>query len=304
MKKKLESFFLLSDSHVGNASIGIEDFKIALKNMKKIDQSATLIHLGDLTNYGDALYLNSMLSDIYKYFVDPMILLGNHDVRGRKNGLSEVVDEDGWLDFWKVYWNVDKDSLEDSRCNAFQQAKKVINHFQKETFTKTLYHEYDYENSIVFALCTEKPLKDSCYLSNEQLKALQKAATKAKNHSKLLLVLSHQALNYTHSGSNDYRGFGPQNNSLEKILSHYQNVLFLSGHIHNGLENAKIIKKKYGYLIDTPSFCYPDNGLKEKSIGYYVKVLEKEIKFIPYYFGSVQNKDYKKLENYAQGVYF
>lgn len=304
MKKKLKTFFLLSDSHVGNAAIGMEDFKVALKNMKEIDKSANLIHLGDLTNYGDALYLDSMLSDIYSDFANPMILLGNHDVRGKKNGLSEVIDADGWLDFWKVYWDVDKDSLEDSRCNAFQQTKNIMNHFQKESSTNTLYQEYDYENSIVFALCTEKPLKDSCYLSNEQLKALDKAATKAKDHSKLLLVLSHQALNHTHPGSDEYRGFGPQNDLLEKILSRYQNILFLSGHIHNGLGNTMIIKKKYGSLVDIPSFCYPDNGLMEKSIGYYVEIQENSVQFTPYYLGSIQNNEYKKLEAYTQEIYF
>lgn len=292
-KKNIKNFFLISDSHVGNSSVGLEDLTISLKNMKKIDSGANLIHLGDITNYGDSVYLNSCLHEIEIYFPKSIVIFGNHDVRGRKNGLSNTVDADGWLDFWKVNWNINKDKLSDKRLSGFSQAKDLFHSYNKKFFGA-----YEYEKCFIFALNTERPLKDSCYLTNKQINLLKDTIDLAQKKQKTLFIISHQALNNTHKGSSEYGGFGPQNDLLEELLHDSKNIIFWSGHIHNGLDNIQILKKNYGYLVDVPSFCYPDNGVLEKGIGYYVSIEENKIIIEPYFLGNIINENYKKLIEY------
>lgn len=297
MSGKLEGFFLISDSHVGNSAVGMEDLAIALKNMKKINKKANLFHLGDLTNYGDSIYTKSCLTEISNFFPEAIITLGNHDVRGRKNGLAENVDNDGWIDFWKVFWDSKKDTLNDPRFNSFNQVKSIFSSFNKKNFG-----EYEYDNCLIFSLCTERPLKDSCYLTRKQLNSLEKTIEKSKKEKKTVFILSHQALNNTHSGSNDFRGFGPQNSQVEAILNKAKNIVFFSGHIHNGIGCNQIIKKKFGFLVDTPSFSYPENGLIEKGIGYYITLEKNKIRIEPYFLGNIVNETYKKLEKYTISI--
>lgn len=297
MSGKLEGFFLISDSHVGNSAVGMEDLAIALKNMKKINKEANLFHLGDLTNYGDSIYTKSCLTEISNFFPEAIITLGNHDVRGRKNGLAENIDNDGWIDFWKVFWDSKKDTLNDPRFNSFNQVKSIFSSFNKKTFG-----EYEYDNCLIFSLCTERPLKDSCYLTKNQLNSLEKTIEKSKKEKKIVFILSHQALNNTHFGSNDFRGFGPQNSQVEAILNKAKNIVFFSGHIHNGIGCNQIIKKKFGFLVDTPSFSYPENGLMEKGIGYYIALEKSKIRIEPYFLGNIVNETYKKLEKYTTSI--
>ncbi|EFT95513.1 metallophosphoesterase family protein [Enterococcus faecalis] len=293
----LESFFLISDSHVGNSAVGMEDFVIALRNMKKINKETNLFHLGDLTNYGDSIYMANCLTEISYFFPEAIITLGNHDVRGRKNGLAEKVDNDGWIDFWKVFWDSKKDTLNDPRFNSFNQVKSIFFSCNKKTFG-----EYEYDNCLIFSLCTERPIKDSCYLTKNQLDSLEKTIEKSKKEKKIVFILSHQALNNTHIGSNDFHGFGPQNDQVEAILNKGKNIVFFSGHIHNGIGKNQIIKKNFGFLVDTPSFCYPESGLMEKGVGYYITLEENNIKIEPYFFGNIVNEIYKKLEEYIISI--
>lgn len=295
--KNTENFFLISDTHVGNSSVGLEDFTIALKNMKKIDSEANLIHLGDITNYGDSVYLNSCLHELELYFPESIVLFGNHDVRGRKNGLSEVSDAEGWLDFWKVNWNPMEDQLSDNRLLGFSQAKDLF-----YSYNKKMFGSYEYEDYFIFALNTEIPLKDSCYLKSKQINLLNNTINIAQNKQKPLFIFSHQALNDTHKGSNEDGGFGPQNDLVEELLRNSKNTIFCSGHIHNGLGNAQILKKDHGYLLDVPSFCYPNNGELEKGIGYYVKFEENKILIKSYFFGNVMNENYTELSKYNQTI--
>lgn len=155
-------------------------------------------------------------------------------------------------------------------------------------------------------LSTEKPLKDMCSLSPKQLNWLEEGlkAARKEDPKKPIFVFSHQALNGTHLRSEEYGGFGDESEEVLNILNKFSNVIFLSGHIHNGLGVAQELTLPFGYAFDLASYCWPDNGLMEKSIGYYVKAKDNTVTFTPYFLGDLENKEMRSLPLYEKKLTF
>ncbi|MBQ4266589.1 MAG: metallophosphoesterase [Clostridia bacterium] len=93
------------------------------------------------------------------------------------------------------------------------------------------------------------------YISNKQIKWLKSEMKKAAKLDKPIFVICHWPINMTHGlpvswGDDDYDdmtgGIGEQSAKVNKILQKYKNVVYISGHIHNGLSNADT-KAKLGY---------------------------------------------------------
>ena len=125
-------------------------------------------------------------------------------------------------------------------------------------------------------LNTEKALKDSAYLSEEQLVWLEEKLD-GQDQQKPVFVCIHQALNDSHYRSNLYKGFGDADERVKEILKNYPQAVFLSGHIHNGFGVASVIDREYGTLVDVPSFNESENGYTEAGSGYQVNIYPDKI---------------------------
>lgn len=82
----------------------------------------------------------------------------------------------------------------------------------------------------------------------------------------------HQALNYTHSGSMNYNGFGDQDEAMKEILKKHPETILITGHIHNPFGTVEIMDSLYGTLVDVPVFT-------SKGLGYEVYVYDTEAVF-------------------------
>lgn len=301
MSKKI---FILADTHLGGNEVKTPDFIQALKNMRAIAPEASLFHLGDFTNFSnDDIFEEELALMAEAGFKQIAITLGNHDVRGYKGGDSEVVDEKGWLDNWKKVW-YPEDSLNDPRFLPYKKAIATFTNFkQRLGLSPVLYDEQIVEGYHVLNLCTERPFKDQCYLSEMQLHWLDiRLAEIRKTTEEPIFILSHQALNDTHRGANEYGGFGDQDQQVKAIFEKYNNLIFLSGHIHNGLGVAEILPTTYGYLVDAPSFCSPDVGLEKRSISYLLEASPEKLVFTPYYVGTEANPVWEELADYTKTI--
>lgn len=297
-------FFILADTHVGSSKVSLADFQQSLSNCQQIAPDAGFIHLGDFTNYSEDELLRQELAVIGGAgFKAVALTLGNHDVRGEKGGEATTVDCAGWLDHWKKIWQP-TDCLTDPRFTPYHEAIATFTNFKQTIgLAPVLYDEQVVAGFHLLSLCTERPLKDACYLSEAQLLWLDLRLQEIrKETTRPIFILSHQALNDTHRGANEYGGFGDQDQAVKAILAKYQDIFFLSGHIHNGLGTADNLLTAYGCLVDVPSFCLPDVGAQLLSVGYLMTIAETKITFTPYRLGTVTQPDWEELSQYQKEI--
>ncbi|KRM28039.1 hypothetical protein LH991_05980 [Schleiferilactobacillus harbinensis] len=297
-------FFMITDTHAAarpTAGVSNADIAIAVQNMRKIAPAALLIHGGDYTTMSEADVFAEQLQ-IYAAAGFPayQCTLGNHDVRGRKNGQAERPDAQGWLDDWKIDWRPETDRLADVRFAPWRETTRIFQDFQTEVNGGAqLYGQIAVDGFRILRLCTERPLKDQCWLSSEQLTWLDQSLAAIRQEStRPIVVISHQALTGTHSRSEEYGGFGEQDSQVKEILGRYSEIVFLSGHIHNGLGVAKVLQAPFGLLVDVPSYTTPDVGLPMAGICILATLTPTMLRIEPYFIGTEQSPDARLLKEY------
>lgn len=292
------SFHLVSDVHISDWSG--ENTKTYIAGMKfmstlNTDSNIGFVNAGDFTN-------NSQKSEFKAFFVttrqynpvspdNTLILLGNHDVRG--TGSNWNADPNGSF----PYWDTAK-GLYTSHNRRFMPAEAQ----------DTLYHAKGLGGYTFLMLNTELGLKDSMYMSEEQLAwfEAQMKACYEEDPTKPVFIICHQALNDTHMRSNVLDGFDGINGDgtpndhytgsdakVKEIMAKYPVGVFLSGHIHNGLGYGEAVAREYGVCIDLPSYNGSENGYTEKGAGFEVMIYENQIVFEAYNFSTGE-----RLEEY------
>ena len=292
------SFHLVSDVHVSDWSG--ENTKTYIAGMKfmstlNTDSNIGFVNAGDFTNNSQKSEFNSFFVTTRQYNpVSPdntLILLGNHDVRG--TGSNWNADPNGSF----PYWDTAK-GLYTSHNRRFMPAEAQ----------DTLYHAKELGGYTFLMLNTELGLKDSMYMSEEQLAwfEAQMKACYEEDPTKPVFIICHQALNDTHMRSNVLDGFDGINGDgtpndhytgsdakVKEIMAKYPVGVFLSGHIHNGLGYGEAVAREYGVCIDLPSYNGSENGYTEKGAGFEVMIYENQIVFEAYNFSTGE-----RLEEY------
>ena len=292
------SFHLVSDVHISDWSG--ENTKTYIAGMKfmstlNTDSNIGFVNAGDFTNNSQKSEFNAFFVTTRQYNpVSPdntLILLGNHDVRG--TGSDWNADPNGSF----PYWDTAK-GLYTSHNRRFMPAEAQ----------DTLYHAKELGGYTFLMLNTELGLKDSMYMSEEQLAwfEAQMKACYEEDPTKPVFIICHQALNDTHMRSNVLDGFDGINGDgtpndhytgsdakVKEIMAKYPVGVFLSGHIHNGLGYGEAVAREYGVCIDLPSYNGSENGYTEKGAGFEVMIYENQIVFEAYNFSTGE-----RLEEY------
>lgn len=265
----LASFQVVSDVHIKENNLTHENavnFIAGLEDIKALDpDSLGLLNLGDFTQDGkEAQYLGLYnIMDQYGPFEDEknLIALGNHDVRGSQGqwNKDETVESAYWQTAKTLY-------LENNARYMPENDGKVY-------FDRWLggYH--------FIVLNTENGLKDAMYLSDEQLTWLEETLAENASPEKPIFVLGHNALNDTHWRSNILNGFGNQDAKVKEIFKKYPQVIYMSGHIHNGFGTTEVIDREFGTMVDLPSYNDSENGVTADGTGYHVKIYEDSVVF-------------------------
>ncbi|WP_288060093.1 metallophosphoesterase family protein [Thomasclavelia cocleata] len=179
------SFFALSDTHVeaeGSQTKTYEGLEDALSDIIEINpDNSALVIPGDLTNNGleseyEAVY---GLIDKYQQVGQPMLAMGNHDVRwlcssGDRNPASPTVPtcKPGTSPF-------------DSRYLKFNQK------YMGDVLEGQLYFDQWIDGYHFITLNTEQDLKDKAYLSEKQLLWLDNTLAKNADKNKPIFIKIH-----------------------------------------------------------------------------------------------------------------
>lgn len=221
---------LLSDTHLESKEPFRKLFlKSALKNMtrsgSKID--AVLI-AGDITNYADDASLAAYYDIIKKYSPAPVITAaGNHDIghAGDRNK-TEMTREEARDNFIKYR-------------NEYMGRSDTVNYFSTEI------------NGYRFIILGDEVIDgghwDAVSMSEEQLAFLDNELKKGTKDGKPVFVCSHWPMCNINGEDTIWPESGIDRSEYDiiSIMEKYNNVFYISGHMHSGIKPT-IIEKWFG----------------------------------------------------------
>ena len=241
------SFAAISDIHLDEKASFISDgmFELGLMDMEKAkDRLDAVVFDGDLTNHGYVEQWDIFSSSVEKHDVSDnlFIVTGNHDTWGpNRDDFTNPVD--GVLTTFVKY-------------NKSITGREI----------KNMYYS-DVINGYYFIALGSEHDNTCAYLSDTQLEWFAGEMEKAAKTELPIFVFCHQPINGTHGlpynwgldkeDPADEGGIGDQSDAVVEILKKYDNVFYISGHIHAGLKNEK---NKIGVDYATVEYMENNNG--------------------------------------------
>lgn len=259
---KLE-FVVLSDTHVqsGASSSSAVNFDSGLNDIvTTMPEVKTVINCGDFSSDGADGEFARYYAILDEYDEDLQFLnaLGNHDVRWTSMGWEGVRER--YMDYNQKYMNGSEEVYHDMWIGEGEDQYHFI------------------------VLNTEWDLKDSSYLSDEQLNWLDETMAEGAEEGKPIFVALHEPLRNSIANTDSDQGEsdfpldeGAQDFALKEILRKYPQTVLFTGHVHAGLGANEIIERDYGTQVNVPSFLRADSGEPQNQLGYHVAVYEDRV---------------------------
>lgn len=273
----IASFHVIYDVHVTRDTAAYER---ALQNMGNINPktSIALVIGGDNTINNRISELDTFygLLERYNPVTDEqtVVIIGNHDARGpNKNG--------NWISTPTAqkypYWDTAK--------QLYAQYNK---NYMPESAQKTIYHAKEIGGYTFIALNTDLGLKDYMHMSDEYLAWFEQTMKEAyeADPTKPIFIICHQAMKDTvwrtwNSGLG-YSGNTAEKNldeKVQKILEKYPTSIFISGHMHNELNEIEAVFRPWGTFIDVPAHYADPEKNREGGLGYEVEIYADKVVF-------------------------
>ncbi len=152
---------------------------------------------------------------------------------------------------------------------------------------ETPYHSEEVNGYKFVVMGSEKTVFEEAYISDTQLEWLENEIAGAKGAP--VFVICHQPLKLTHdlpntwgSGNNVNAGtVGDSSDAIAEIISKYDNVIFITGHLHTGFGDATYETMGKAHLVNLPSLTIEnkDGKYNISGLGYIVEVYDEEIIF-------------------------
>lgn len=219
-----------------------------------------LVMLGDITEYGAKCEYNftyTLLNSIEKKFDNIFAITGNHDIRLR-NYKKQIAKFNSFL---KMFSN------------------GQVGDNNKYYFSK-------YVNGYKFIMMgADRTAFEASYISDEQIKWLDEELKQEQNKGKPVFIFNHQPLKKTNGlpitflGKGKWRGtIGRESDKVREVFEKYDNVIFLTGHLH-------YCTNKYTYedcgkfkAISVPTVGVINHGeFSEFTQGYILSVYDDKI---------------------------
>lgn len=255
----LLNFVVMSDPHIsGSAS----DNARVMNLVKGLQDTATylpkisaVLIAGDLTENGyEEQYKGLDYALRFSPTQNLLLTIGNHDA-GRDLGGNYKVAYDRYL--------------------------KYCGKYLKGIDTSVPYYDKWIQGFHFIVLCTERTEWDGAYISDTQLAWFEKKLGEGAVDGKPIFVMCHQALNNTHPRTDDPENqIGPSSDRLKAIIAKYPQVIYMSGHTHNGFGYSPVISEGQGTFVDIPPMrgttAY---GYKSSGVLWYVHVYNDHVTF-------------------------
>ena len=273
------SFAVISDSHLrGNFKMIFQGMlELGLRDMADAkDRLDAVVFNGDITDGGELDQWDVFADAVSKYDIadKTFVVIGNHDTWG-------------------------PDESDDSVRTTFEFYNKAISNRE---ITQMYYS--DVVKGYYFIVMGSEGHSVDAYLSDTQLEWFASVMAKASGSGLPIFVFMHQPVNATHglpynwelnkNHSQEIGGIGAQNEQVVDILKKYDNVFYISGHIHGGFKNkGYLIGPKYASveymenekgnpitLINLPSYMYLDfvhGGHMANGCGWVIEAYDDQV---------------------------
>lgn len=263
----LLNFSVISDTHIdANFPGGQLIWAKALKEMAgSSDPVDAIVHTGDITNYGDGESIARFfkLLDEYAPTDNWVIAAGNHDIGHSDDATNE------------------------------EARQRIAAHIRAYTGIDTQNVYYSLEvNGYSFIVLSDQSEDnwDSFEIYQDQLDFLDKELEKATAEGKPAFVVMHEPV----SGVNGVDTIWPDGvidaeyaDPMVAILEKYENVFYLSGHVHTGV-NGEITEQVFGFscvetrngvhYVNLPTYTFVNRyGIPWGGLGFHFEVYENEV---------------------------
>lgn len=256
------SFAAISDMHLDEKASFISDGMLELGFMdmdKAEDRLDAVVFDGDITNHGYFEQWDIFAASVARHDIadNLFIVTGNHDT-----------------------WGPNRDDFE----NPVDGVKPTFIKYNKEISGREI--DNMYYSAVLngyYFICLGSEHDNTCaYLSETQLNWFRGEMDKAAETGLPIFVFLHQSINGTHglpynwgldkSDPPNEGGIGDQSDQVVAILKDYDNVIYVSGHIHAGLKteddplgpdyaSVEYMENNNGNkitLVNLPCFANPD----------------------------------------------
>lgn len=265
-EKALLNVSIISDTHLDARFPGGKlNLEFGLRDMNKFDNDA-IVHVGDITNYGDEASV--------KYFYDIMketceaenwvVATGNHEI----GHPEEFTNEEARQNFIKYHNEYTGQGIENA------------------------YYSVDVEGYTFIVLCDQSEDNwDSCDIYDDQLAFLDAELARGTAEGKPVFVVCHvpvegangQDIIYEDGGLDEY------SDAVKSTMEKYENVFFISGHVHTGI-NGYISKELFDVscvetengvtYVNLPTYGIVNRyGIPWNGMGFQMEVYEDEVIF-------------------------
>lgn len=257
---------IISDTHLDARFPGGKlNLERGLRDMNKFDNDAVVV-VGDLTNYGDEASV--------KYFYDIMrdtcdaenwvVATGNHEI----GHPEEFTNEEARQNFIKYHNEYTGQGIENA------------------------YYSIDVDGYTFIVLCDQSEDNwDSCDIYEDQIAFLDAELARGTAEGKPVFVVCHvpvegangQDIIYEDGGLDEY------SDVVKSTLEKYENVFFISGHVHTGI-NGYISKELFDVscvetengvtYVNLPTYGIVNRyGIPWNGMGFQMEVYEDEVIF-------------------------
>lgn len=268
---------IVSDIHIDTEwPIGEWIWANGLNDLERSkDTIDALIVSGDLTNYGDGPSIESFFnimadSDCAENWV---IATGNHDV----GHVDDTTQEGARQRFVDLYNNLNPSG---------QQIEKA-------------YYKMDINGYRFVVLCDDgDDTWDEPDMSDEQVQFLDDSLAEAADRGLPMFVVSHVPVDGVNGMDTVWpdNGLGEKNDEVQAILEKYENVFFISGHVHTGI-NGPLVEEAFGFscvetingvnYVNLPTYMIVNRyGVPWGGMGFQMEVYDDEVIFRARNFGS------------------
>ncbi len=278
------SFGAISDTHLrGNFKFIFQGMlELGLEDMEKAeDKLDVMAFVGDITDHGYYDQWDVFADAVSKYDIagKTMIVTGNHDT-----------------------WGPNRDEFD----NPVDGVKPTFIRYNKQISDRDVTEMYysDVVNGYHFIALGSEADHTNAYLSDTQLAWFAAEMEAAAADGLPIFVFLHQPINGSHGlpynwelkkdDPEDEGGIGDQSAQVVEILKRYDNVFYISGHIHAGYkQETSKIGAKYGSveylennngnpvtLINLPSYMYFDfihGGHLANGCGWVIEAYDDEV---------------------------
>ena len=243
------TFAAISDIHMKDSATRSFMLELGLSDMESADYPLdALVVAGDITDHAYEEQWQKTAEVFAKYSPAKNIILGvgNHDTWGS--------EED--------------DRFPESAERFTRYGSQIMGQEIEKVYYSTKVNGY------TFVVMSSEDDGTDAYVSDEQLAWLDATLAEASKDNLPIFLVFHQPLNESHGlpttwGDDEPEpmdgGIGPESDKVEAILRKYENIIYISGHLHLGFGD-KYTSKLWNYQsvetngnitsVNLPSYMY------------------------------------------------